>query len=405
MMRLFTTMAAILVVATVSLTPSLAQTQQLPKADRHSTIGDSPDIEVPLARDLSAKLTTGAIDRAMKKVADWQMSRSQDDLNTDWTFAVLEAGLVAASDTLNDPSYRDAVAAMGAKRGWTLGRRLTHADDQVVAQSYLEICEHDHKAEQITPLKQQFDTLKVMPDDPQKPVWWWCDALFMAPPAWAGLSRLTGDRSYLDYMDRQWWITSNRLFDTQEHLFFRDANFLHRQEANGKKVFWLRGNGWVLGGLARVLTNMPADYPSRSKYVQMFNDMSSRLATLQGQDGLWRAGLLDQAAYPSSETSGSALVTYALAWGVNNGILKTSVYVPVIRKAWSGLLSRIYQDGRLGYIQPVGDRPAAFRPTSSYVYGVGAFLLAGSELHKMAARAPRSANAAEKTSLRGNRKP
>jgi hypothetical protein len=196
-------MAAILVVATVSLTPSLAQTQQLPKADRHSTIGDSPDIEVPVARDLSAELTTGAIDRAMKKVADWQMSRSQDDLNTDWTFAVLEAGLVAASDTLNDPSYRDAVAAMGAKRGWTLGRRLTHADDQVVAQSYLEIYEHDHKAEQITPLKQQFDTLKVMPDDPQRPVWWWCDALFMAPPAWAGLSRLTGDRSYLDYMDRQ----------------------------------------------------------------------------------------------------------------------------------------------------------------------------------------------------------
>jgi hypothetical protein len=48
------------------------------------------------------------------------------------------------------------------------------------------------------------------------------------------------------------------------------------------------------------------------------------------------------------------------------------------------MLTHIYQDGRLGSIQPIGGEPDRFKPSSSYVYGVGAFLLAGSELAEMA---------------------
>jgi rhamnogalacturonyl hydrolase YesR len=320
----------------------------------------------------------------MKKVADWQIGRVRDGLSTDWTFAVLEAGLVSASDTLGDPVYRNAVKAMGDRNGWRLGPRQTHGDDQVVGQSYLAIYARERKPEQIAPVKKQFETLKGMPSDPQKPVWWWCDALFMAPPVWAELSHVAGDRSYLDYMDREWWITSALLYDQQEHLFSRDAKYLDRKEANGKKVFWLRGNGWVMGGLVRVLRYMPADYPSRPKYVRMFSEMAQKMASLQGKDGLWRTGLLNQDAYPLPETSGSALATYALAWGVNHGLLDRAVYMPVIARAWGGLVSHIYDDGRLGCVQPVGERPDPFRPTSSYVYGVGAFLLAGSEMYPLA---------------------
>jgi len=103
-----------------------------------------------------------------------------------------------------------------------------------------------------------------MPDNPEKPVWWWCDALFMAPRVWAGLSQETREKSYLEYMDRQWWITSNLLYDPQEHLYSRDASFLDKHEANGKKIFWSRGNGWVMAGLARVLEVMLEDYPNRA---------------------------------------------------------------------------------------------------------------------------------------------
>jgi unsaturated rhamnogalacturonyl hydrolase len=84
-----------------------------------------------------------------------------------------------------------------------------------------------------------------LPEDPVKPVWGWCDALFMAPPVWSGLSAETHDPRYLYYMNYEWNLTSDLLWDPQERLFFRDSTYLNKRERNGEKVFWLRGNGWV----------------------------------------------------------------------------------------------------------------------------------------------------------------
>jgi rhamnogalacturonyl hydrolase YesR len=93
--------------------------------------------------------------------------------------------------------------------------------------------------------------------------------------------------------------------------------------------------------------------------------------------------LLDPQNYDLPEMSGSALITYGLAWGVNQGILDRKVYRPVIARAWSGMLGHVYADGRLGCVQQTGAEPAPFKATSSYTYGVGAFLLAGSEIRGM----------------------
>jgi unsaturated rhamnogalacturonyl hydrolase len=346
-------------------------------------VGDAPDSPPPLA-GLSPALEHKAIEAAMRKVGDWELERSRPSFSQDWTFAALYAGFMAAAKTLPEPRYEDAMLQVGNTFEWKLGPRLIHADDQAIGQTYLELYRDYHEARMIAPTREQFDGLMKTPDDPEKPVWWWCDALFMAPPVWARLYKATGEKAYLDYMDREWWITSKLLYDPEEHLYFRDASYLQKKEANGKKLFWSRGNGWVMGGLARVLEEMPEDYPTRQKYVEQFRQMAERVASLQGADGLWRSGLLNQDAYPLPEVSGSAFFVYSLAWGIDHGLLDRAKYLPVVQKGWAGLVSYIYEDGRLGSIQPIGAAPGDFKPSSSYVYGVGAFLLAGSEMDRLA---------------------
>jgi rhamnogalacturonyl hydrolase YesR len=222
------------------------------------------------------------------------------------------------------------------------------------------------------------------PTDPKRPLWWWCDALFMAPPVFADMAAATGDQKYLTFMDHEWDTTTALLYDRTQHLYFRDASYLDKHEKNGEPLFWSRGNGWVMGGIVRVLQKLPADSPLRPKYVALLKEMAAEMLSIQGKDGLWRPGLLDADTYPLPEISGSAFVTYALAYGVNEGILDRAKYWPAVEKAWAGMLTHVYADGRLGSIQPVGAAPGAYGETSSYVYGVGAYLLAGSEIYRAA---------------------
>lgn len=364
-----------------------SQNASAPRAiDERAAAGDQPDDPGPLAKDLSPKLKHSAILQAMKKVADWQLQRAEGRYNIQWTYAALYDGFLAASKATTDPRYHDRVLRVADENHWDLGSRFAHADDEAIGLTYLTLYAESHKPAELAPTREGMDKLLARPDDPAKNLWWWCDALYMAPPVLAQLSVATGDRRYLDFMNREWWITSGALYDPIEHLYFRDDRFLTMREANGQKVFWSRGNGWVLVGLALVLQRMPADYPERSKYETQFKEMADRIAGLQQSDGLWRASLLDPASYPNPEISGSAFFTYAMAWGIDNGLLDRRKYLPVVQKSWRGMLTHIYADGRLGSIQPIGGEPGKFKPSSSWVYGVGAFLMAGSELTHIAGK-------------------
>ncbi|SNT35231.1 Rhamnogalacturonyl hydrolase YesR [Granulicella rosea] len=367
--------------------PVFAQDAPKPpsKADLEKiAAGDSPDNPGPLATDLSPATDKASVHKAMRKVADWQIRTGEPRFNQLWTFAALYSGLLEASRSTGDPKYKDAVLRMAEHFHWQLvDNRFPHADDEAIGRAYLELYIDNPAPERIAMTKEILDRLVVRPDDPAKKLWWWCDALFMAPPVLTEMAKVTHDRRYLDYMDKEWWETSAYLYDPAERLYFRDDTYFKRAEANGKKLFWARGNGWVLAGLATVLENMPADYPTRAKYEQQFREMAERVAGLQQPDGLWRSGLLDPAAYEQPEISGSAFFTYGIAWGINHHLLNRKQYLPVVTKGWAGMTKHIYADGRLGDIQPVGAAPAAVKPSSSYVYGVGAFLLAGSEIVKL----------------------
>ena len=356
--------------------------------------GDTPANPGPLATDLSPAFAPRAIARAVRKVGDWELIQNQSHFNQDWTYAALYRGLLAASRSLPNREYENTMLGVGKKFDWKLGPRQTEGDDQAIGYLYLQLYMKYRDVKMLDPTKSQFDSIIFLPNvctetcaawsNKNTPTWWWADSIFMAPPVWADLYKATGDRKYLDHMDQNFWVTSNLLYDPQEHLYSRDESYLNKHEANGRKVFWSRGNGWVIAGMAQVLEAMPKDYPSRPRYVQQFRDMAARLKSVQSEDGLWRPGLLDAESYPLPENSGSAFFVYALAWGINNGVLDRAAYLPVVEKGWAGLITHIYADGRFGSIQPIGAGPDSYKPQTSYVFGVGAFLLAGSEAEKLA---------------------
>lgn len=203
----------------------------------------------------------------------------------------------------------------------------------------------------------------------------WIDALFMGLPDWALWSARTGRSSYLDKMDafyawtRDSGATSSRcsatpsqrgLFVAATGLWLRDCSFVGATDTNGKPVYWSRGNGWVIAAMADVLRALPAGSPRAATYVGMLRTMAAALAPLQGADGLWRASLLDPALHPQPETSGTALITYALAYGVRSGALDAATYGPVVNRAWNGLVSTALQpSGFLSGCQGPGIAPAA----------------------------------------------
>ncbi|GAA4300829.1 glycoside hydrolase family 88 protein [Compostibacter hankyongensis] len=348
--------------------------------------------------------TPDSIFRLMQKTARWQLDSIRNKgwrhPARDWTNGALYPGLLAYASIAGDSTYYHFLKEeVGDKYDWKIvdGRARYFADNYCVGQMYCDLYAVYRDPAMIADLKLLADTLIARPhtepldwkNSVQLREWAWCDALFMGPPPLAMLANVTGERRYMDLVDSLWWKTTAYLYDPAEHLYFRDGSFLHKKEKNGQKMFWSRGNGWVMGGLVRVLENMPEHYPTRSRWVKLYRDMAARIASLQQPDGTWHASLLDPASYPVKETSGSGFYCYALAWGINHGLLDAKAYAPVVWKAWAALVSCLHPDGMLGYVQRIGGAPDQVSYDNTEVYGVGAFLLSGGELYRMAGGEPR----------------
>lgn len=343
----------------------------------------------------SASLRPEAVVRAMTVVADWQLAHTSGYNPLDWLVAPFWAGVVSFAPLSSSPeAYLETARENGRRNGWQPGPLPFYADDHAITQSYFMLYLLDRDPRIIAPALARFDEMLRQPfneslafdHDTAEREWLWCDALFMAPPALTLATKATGDRGYADLMTRLWWKTTGFLYDRQEHLFYRDSRFFDVRERNGAKVFWSRGNGWVLAGLARVLQYLPEDYPERPRFVALFQEMARKIATLQGPHGYWAAGLLDPGSWPEPETSGTAFFTYALAWGVNAGLLERGSFEPVVRRGWAALISAVQPDGMLGYAQGPSDRPGKTNPSHGEIYAAGAFLLAGTEVYRLGGR-------------------
>ncbi|HEA20868.1 MAG TPA: glycoside hydrolase family 88 protein [Pricia antarctica] len=333
----------------------------------------------------------------MIKALEWQEAHPiYTQAPTDWTNGAYYTGVAQAHKATNDEIYLAAIKNMGWNNQWQTGPRIYHADDLVISYAYLYLNERQKNLVDLKPTEKfieehlfEDNEWKDGSDAEKRILWWWCDALFMAPPAIVNYSILKNDDKYLDAMHTFYKETYELLYNKEERLFARDIRFVWKgdkedvKEENGNRIFWSRGNGWVIGGLALMLDALPENYEHRDFYLTLYKEMAVRIKEIQSEDGLWRTSLLSPESFDHGEVSGSGFFTFALTWGINNGILDKAEYVPVVKKAWTALRRCQIDDGKVGWVQNIGASPEPASKDSWQNFGSGAFLLAGSEILKL----------------------
>ena len=312
-----------------------------------------------------------------------------------WTRAVYYEGLIALYDINPDKSYYDYAVKWSESHQWGLwgGATVRNADNQCCGQTYIDLYLLDKKEERIKDIKASIDsmiaTTKI--DD-----WWWVDALQMAMPVFARLGTVYNDAGYFNRMYEMYAYTKYKqgdkgLYNSDDHLWWRDKDFdPPYKEPNGRNCYWARGNGWVLAALVRTLQLLPKTDPHYNEYLRDYKDICNALLPLQRSDGFWNVSLLDSTHFGGKELTGTSLFTYGFAYGINNNLLNKKIFKPAIIKAWNALAKDcVHPDGKLGYVQGTGKEPKDGQPVSYNSipdfedYGLGCFLLAGSEIYKL----------------------
>lgn len=298
--------------------------------------------------------------------------------------------------SLDSTLYNYAVE-WGESHDWepTYGLLYTRdGDHQCCGQTYIELYQISGDTGWIAPIKFNIDQMvgSEKSDD-----WSWIDAIQMSMPVFAKLGAVLDDTSYFRkmydlYSFSKYHQGDSGLYNKQDHLWWRDENFDPPVTTpNGFNMYWSRGNGWVFATLSRVLDVIPADEIHREEYLQDFRDMAEALAAIQREDGFWNPSLVDPDDFGGKETSGTGFFVYGLAWGINHGVLDSATYIPHVVSGWEGMVNdALHDSGFLGWVQSTGKEPqdgqplAYDKPSNFEDYGLGAFLLAGSEVWSLA---------------------
>lgn len=361
-------------------------------------------LDITSAQNLSPK---DSVIKQMERANDYFMAKWPDPgvpIVTDkvrpsnlWTRATYYEGLMALYYINEDISLYNYAVDWGESHDWepTYGDLYTRDGDyQCCGQTYIELYQISNNTDWIGPITTCIDS---MVNDDKNDDWWWIDAIQMSMPVFAKLGVVHNDTNYFDKMYKLYSYTKyqhgdNGLYNQVDHLWWRDGNFDPPVTTpNDKMLYWSRGNGWVYAALVRVLSVIPENEIHRDEYISNFLEMTDALVAIQREDGFWNPSLVDPEHYGGKETSGTAFFVYGLAWGINNDFLDSATYMPYVVKGWEGLVKdALHPDGFLGWVQGTGKEPADGQPLSYTKpanfedFGLGAFLLAGSEVYKLA---------------------
>jgi rhamnogalacturonyl hydrolase YesR len=339
----------------------------------HSVASASP---VAVGHSTPALPSESSVLADLRKASGYWLSTHARPGANNWRQAVLLHGEMAAYGVTGESAYRTYALRWAQQNDYSVqgGEDTSNADEQAAGQVYLDLYSGDHSQLSVIDA-----SVAAMAKSSRSDDWWWVDALYMAMPVFARLGTLESQPSYVDKLYALYRNTRNArtMYDTTAHLWSRD------QEHRG--VFWSRGNGWAFAALAETVNALPAGAPGYQDYVTTFQQMAAALVKCQRPDGFWNTDLGDPTHFGGPETSGTALFTYGLAWGIRHHLLDRDTYLPAVVRAWHGLSTiALHSNGLVGYVQPGGGTPAPTGPTVTADFGVGVFLQAASQVALLA---------------------
>lgn len=215
----------------------------------------------------------------------------------------------------------------------------------------------------------------------------WIDSLVMYGLTAAWVGRALDDPELVALAHAQPVIFATHLQDPNTGLF-RHAYLYKREHTRPESdAFWLRGNGWVALALVELLATMEPEQPEYLSTLVILRRLAAGLTGHRTPAGTWTTVVDAPRTY--EETSGTALVAFALAKGARLGLLPPE-YREQARQTLRTLNARLRprRDGpslrgtsgptipsrRAGY--------AAVSRSADVPYGVGAYLMLTAELSR-----------------------
>lgn len=168
----------------------------------------------------------------------------------------------------------------------------------------------------------------------------WADDMYMSVPFLINMGVLTQDHKYFDDAVKQVLQMASYLYVEKEELFDHGWNVTSGDY--DPRFYWGRANGWVLMSMAEVLSILPENYKGRAEILHLYRSMIRSLANLQDGSGFWYNLLDKNNTY--TETSCTAMFTFAIAKGINEGWI-SHVYGPVALTGWNATQTRVLENG------------------------------------------------------------
>ena len=339
----------------------------------------------------------------LRKVNDAWQGNNPEHRNAFWHRAAYHTGNMATYEVTKEERYLDFSTAWAEKNEWKGAKSddrsnwkysygetddfVLFGDWQTCFQVYADLYNLDPADHKIA---RAIEVMEYQMSTPQNDYWWWADGLYMVMPVMTKLYNITENELYLSKLYEYFSFAKELMYDEESGLFYRDAKYIYPEHKTnkGEKDFWARGNGWVFAGLAKVLEDLPLNDTHRDEYIQVYQAMAASLKNAQQAEGYWSRSILDLQQAPGYETSGTAFFVYGYLWGLNNGLLNEAEYLATAEKGWEYLTEiALQENGIVGYVQPIGERAdqhSNVGPETTSDFGVGAFLLAASEMVKHA---------------------